>query len=34
VLKLSGGGTPQVTALVVPAGDRRPTIAVAWGLRF
>lgn len=34
VLKLSGGGTPQVTALVVPAGDCRPTIAVAWGLRF
>ena len=34
VLKLSGGGASQVTALVVPDGDRGPTIAVGWRLRF
>jgi hypothetical protein len=34
VLKLAEGGTPHVTALLVPDGGGRPTLAVAWGLRF
>jgi hypothetical protein len=34
LLKVTGGRAPNVTALLVPAADGRPTIAVTWGLRF
>ena len=34
VLKLGGGGAPRLTALLAPDSAGRPTMAVAWSVRF